>query len=352
MTTDFLIIGHGIAGVCMFEHLVASGKKCLIINEEKAFSSSKVAAGLYNPITGRKMNETWLAEALFPYLLDFYMQLEKKLQTNFLINKPIYRPFASIEDQNDWLGKSSGKSTFVTATYTTPQYGEFIDDKYGGILLNNAGFINLKSLLKSHSTYLLNEKLYHAAKFDYRKLNFRGSTFEYDTIKAKHLIFCDGPLSSNPYFNWVPTAPVKGEILHIKTAKELPEHVIFNKGVFIIKDTDNDYYRVGSTYNWRKLDTVPTEEARLQLEQKLRELLKIPFEVVDQVAGIRPASKDRKPLIGAHPEISNMYTFNGLGTKGVSLAPYFAKSLTDNIIYNKDLQDEVNISRYNSLYLA
>ncbi len=350
MKVDFLLIGHGIAGISLFEHLEAKGKNCIIINTEKEFSSSKVAAGLYNPITGRKMKQTWLANILFPYLINFYRALQAKLDANFLTEKCIYRPFATIEDQNDWLSNSTANHEFVEKTFTSSAFGEFVNDEYGGLLLNSSGYVNLKKLITHHKMYLLSANKYREIQFEFRNLEIAYQSFKYEDIEAKHLVFCEGPLADNPYFSWLPTAPVKGEILHIKTEKALPENVIFNKGVFIIRDEEMDHYRVGSTYEWKNLDTTPTKKAKNQLMQKLSEVLKIPYAIVDQVAGIRPATQDRKPFLGEHPEIKNMFIFNGLGTKGVSLAPYFAKLLANYIINGEDLHNEVNINRYNLLY--
>ena len=61
----------------------------MIIDNNPSVSSSKVAAGLYNPITGRKMVKTWLADELFPNLSKFYQDLEKKIDTKFHFSKTI-----------------------------------------------------------------------------------------------------------------------------------------------------------------------------------------------------------------------------------------------------------------------
>ncbi|GAB3343010.1 FAD-dependent oxidoreductase [Marivirga atlantica] len=350
MKVDFLIVGHGIAGISIYEHLTAAGKNCLVINEEKEFSSSKVAAGLYNPITGRKMKQTWKANELFPYLQGFYGQLEKDLKAKILIEKSIYRPFASIEDQNEWLSNQYNHENFVAKTYTSSQFNEIVNDPFGGILLKNSGFVDLKKLILEHRNHIQKKQAYKAGRFKYNQLKIEKDRFIYSDIEALNLIFCDGPLSSNPYFDWIPVAPVKGELLHIKLEQQLPDDIIFNKGVFILRHQEGNYYRVGSTYEWKDLSTTPTEKAKNQIINKLNELIKVPYQIVDQVAGIRPATKDRRPLIGTHPTIKNMFIFNGLGTKGVSLAPYFAQSLTNYILNRNDLHNEVNINRYYSLY--
>lgn len=354
MNVDYLIVGHGIAGICVAEHLEQNGASYMVINHEVPNSSSKVAAGLYNPITGRKMKKTWLADDLFPYLEHFYSNLEIKLNARFLIEKAIYRPFVSIEEQNEWIGSDlpneKDEINFIKKVATKSHFEEFIEDPFGGLLLKHSGFIDLNTLISSHREYLLNKNLYIQQELNYSQLEVKDDFISYGEIQANNLIFCDGALTENPYFNWVPNAPVKGELLHIQTETPLPEDVIFNRGIFIVKNSNQSYYRVGATYEWKELNNEPTEKAKAQLENKLKDLLKTPYKIVGQVAGIRPASKDRRPLIGNHPNLKNVFLFNGLGTKGVSLAPYFANNFCISLLKNEKLKEEVDICRYYSLY--
>ncbi|MGM0580620.1 MAG: NAD(P)/FAD-dependent oxidoreductase [Bacteroidota bacterium] len=350
MKVDFIIVGHGLASVAVVEHLRKQNASFVVFSDENPNSSSKVAAGLYNPVTGRKMKQSWMAEKLFPYLEEFYGDLEKLLNADFLHKKTIYRPFLSLEDQNDWMAKEQGTSIFIKNTYTQPHYPEYISDDFGGILLDKSGFLDVKEMLDQHKNKLLEEKQFIKEKLEYEKIKIKENQIQYEDIESEKIVFCDGPLSQNPFFDWLPTAPVKGEILHIKTEKPLPEDVIFNRGVFLVKNPQHDYYRVGATYEWKNLDYEPTEKARKQLTDKLDDLLNVKYDIIDQVAGIRPASKDRRPLIGNHPKIKNVFIFNGLGTKGVSLVPYFARQFVNSLFNLEKLNDEVNINRYNPLY--
>jgi glycine/D-amino acid oxidase-like deaminating enzyme len=350
MTVDFIIVGHGLASVAVIEHLRKHNASFVVFSDENPNSSSKVAAGLYNPVTGRKMKQTWLADQLFPYLEEFYGNLEKSLNAQFLHKKAIYRPFLSLEDQNDWIAKHDKENDFIKSIFTSSQYPEFISDNYGGILLDQSGFLDVKEMLEHHKIKLIENSQFINEKLEYEKIGQKENQIIYKDIVSENIIFCDGPLNQNPFFDWLPTAPVKGEILHIKTEKPLPENVIFNRGVFLVKNPQHDYYRVGATYEWKNLDYKPTEKAKKQLTDKLDDLLNIEYQIIEQVAGIRPASKDRRPLIGNHPERKNVFIFNGLGTKGVSLAPYFARQFVNSIFNLEKLNDEVNISRYYPLY--
>jgi glycine/D-amino acid oxidase-like deaminating enzyme len=350
MEVDFIIVGHGIAGINIAHQLEQHKQSYVLFNEDSALTSSKIAAGLYNPVTGRKMKHTWMAQELFPFLQHTYQELENTLNIKCLHEQSIYRPFKNIEEQNEWLSNKVSEDIFIKEIYTSTQFPETIHDDFGGIMLQNSGFLDLKSLIESHKSYLIEKQLYFEEQFNTEEVIHHPKKIIYRNISAKKLIFCDGPLAKNNFFNWVPTAAVKGEILHIIPDKPLASGIIFNRGVFMVKNPAHAYYRVGSTYHWKDLDWQTTEEAKDQLIERLKALLKVDFTIVGQEAGIRPASKDRRPLIGQHPEKINIFLFNGLGTKGVSLAPYFSKNLIEHIILGLKIDDAVNINRYYSLY--
>ena len=70
------------------------------------------------------------------------------------------------------------------------------------------------------------------------------------------------------------------------------------------------------------------------------------YKVVNQMAGIRPTVKDRRPLVGRHAVYKNVYVLNGLGTRGVMIGPYVAKQLFDFIEFGMPLEAEIDIKRF------
>lgn len=350
MEVDYMIVGQGIAGTVLADHLLKEGLKVKVYDDCAQSNSSRVAGGLYNPITGRKMVKTWLADDLFPYLIDYYKSFEARLATRFLIDTPIYRPFVSIEELNEWMGKSSDPTfqPFIKEVSAKPKYGNHIKDDFGGLLLNQSGYLDTKEMLSSFRTYLLASNALEEQVFDTDEVELDQEGVSYRGCKASKLIFCDGPLlSSNKYFEWLPLSPVKGEMLFVKVSEDF--EAIYNRGVFIIPIGDG-ICKVGATYDHFNLDQTTTERGKNQLIDKLDGLMKIPYEVIDQVAGVRPATKDRRPFVGIHPEYSQLGVFGGLGTKGVSLAPLFAKQFVEHMTKSGELKMEANIQRFFSLY--
>ena len=345
---DYIIVGSGLAGISLAMAFLKRSKKILLFNDPEYHSSTKVAAGLYNPVTGRKMVKTWRADQLFPALHDYYLGLETLTDQKFLHQTRIYRPFLSLEEQNEWMGKSS-----------TPEFSDYVhkvhlsscnpggNDPLGGVELSQSGYLDTDLFFTAMRHFFESKEVLVQEKFDFDQLAFNNKGINYRDLSAAKVIFCDGTyLSENPFFSWLPFKPVKGEILSVKA--ELATDKIINRGVFCVP-LGGGMFRVGSNYDNNDLSWKPTDHGRLQIETKLRSLLKVPFNTIHQTAGIRPATKDRKPYLGLHPRHETIGLFNGLGTKGVSLSPYFGSHFAAFLEGEIELDNEVNISRYFSL---
>ncbi|MBL6444932.1 FAD-binding oxidoreductase [Fulvivirga sp. 29W222] len=346
---DYIIVGQGLAGSTLSYQLIKEGKNILVIDEGNPHTSSKIAGGLYNPVTGRKMVKTWKADLLFPYLINFYKEMEQLCSSRFLVDIPIYRPFISMEEQNEWMGKSSTieYAPYIKKVHCKSLYS-FANDPFGGIELLQSGYLDIPIFLESFRDYLSSNEQLDDSQFESDSLIVEKSFVRYKGTKARRIIFCDGLNSvKQGHFQWLPFSPVKGEVLRIKSDFKLNN--ILNRGVFVVP-LENGLFRVGSNYDNHDLTSVPTEKARAEITGRLSDLANISYDIVEQVAGIRPATRDRRPFLGLHPDYETIGVFNGLGTKGVSLAPYFSNHLMRFLEYGEELSSEVNINRYFSLY--
>lgn len=339
-----LVIGQGIAGSLLAWRLHGAGQSVMIIDNANPESSSKVAAGLYNPITGRQMVKTWMADEIFPTLAQFYDDLEEQLNAKFHFQMPIYRPFHSAEEQNDWQSKAANSDyeSYIDELKTHAMGIDHLADNFGGIKLKLSGYIDLPVMLKSFRDYFILQNMITEKSFDFFKLEVNETGCKYLDFTADQIIFCEGvSVAANPFWTHLRFKPVKGEILNIKC--DLPQNLIVNRGVFIIPR--NGYFRVGSTYDHQVLDTQPTQRAKTYLEEKFLLNYKGKYEIVGHQAGIRPATFDRKPFIGFHKKYKNVGIFNGFGTKGVSMVPYFSKMMVDNIVSGSEILEEVEANR-------
>lgn len=347
---DYFIIGQGLAGSALAWELIQRGKSVMVYDEPKENRASAVAAGLFNPITGRVMTKTWKADELFPFLEKFYSTTGKTLAKFFFHSIPIFRPFVSAEEMQQWKAKSKSEEIekLVLKFHDSPSFAQQVINPFGGIEIAQSGYLDTGLWISTVRDFLKRRGFYIQEKLEEEAL-LVDSLIRYKEYTADKIIFCNGSGALHSrWFSWLPLKLLKGETLDVKI--ETKPVRIFNRGVYLVPSAGENIYKVGATYQHAPFLEGPTPEAREDLKTKLTELIRLPFDIIHQDWGIRPTSPDRRPMLGPHPANKNVIIFNGLGTKGVSLSPYFAHQLADWLEGKGDLSTEVNIYRFKALY--
>lgn len=302
---------------------------------------TRTAAGLVNPIVFKRLTKSWNVDLLLPAAFDFYTRVENILKTKLISGKKILYPFTTKEDENDWSVKMGDDRFKNYLNHIDSKELKNIHAPNGVGLVNTFGNIDTNLFLDLSRTYFLSLGI----EFYTEKINHENAAQESD----QKYIFCEGvAVTENPFFNYLPMKPAHGETLIIRT-NDLELKNILSKNLFLLP-LGNNTFKVGATYNWELKEPVLTETGKHDLIERLNHVLKCNYEIVSHQAGIRPAVADRRPLLGMHPEKKNLYIFNGLGTKGVLLAPYYANQFTDFLSQEKTLDAEVNIVRFSKRY--
>jgi glycine oxidase len=349
ISVDYLIVGQGLAGSCLAYQLITRGKKIAVVDLPENNICTSKAAGLFNPVTGQNITRTWLADETFSYLHKFYREIESELGVRFFFPLPLYRPFSTIEEQNEWMARSiqPNYQSVLEGVFTTSRFPE-VNDDLGGITLKSTGYIDTNVLMTSVQKLIKDKGVFLSTHFSHDQLKFSSGYVGFQNITASKVIFCEGAeVGKNPWFKSLPIRPLKGETMVIKSA--FAKHVILNKGVYMVPDKLAMKWKVGSTYNLHDKTLGNTEKGRAELISKLNNLLKAPFEIDSEDWGIRPTTVDRRPVLGAHPDNDRLVIFNGLGTKGVSLAPYFSDILVRWLENGVPVIKEVDVTRFKVL---
>ena len=216
---------------------------------------------------------------------------------------------------------------------------------FGFGAVNHTGRIDTQALIEAYRDFLINLNQFKEETFEHNDLIETTEGVEYHSIKAHHIVFTEGfGIHKNPFFKHLQLEGTKGELITIH-APALKLESILKSSIFVIPMVE-DRYLVGSTYEWTDKTNDPTEAAKTELLEKLERLIDCEFEVIDQRAGIRPTVVDRRPLVGQHPNHKSMYVLNGLGTRGVLVAPSMAEALYDSIEKNTPLAEEIDINRF------
>ncbi len=345
---DYIIAGQGIAGTVLAFSMIKEGLNVLVIDDKTLSMCSKVAAGNFNPIVFKRLVKSWMADELIPFSDKFYFDAEQFLNENFYWKKEIVRIFGEEQEKDFWLKKASNtdEGKYLSKTITNDFFTDIVSNPLGCAFVENGSNLFVSKFLDDFRNYFEKNRLLLDEVFDHSLLEIKSDSVTYKNYTAKKIIFCEGyKVAENPYFKWLPLKPAKGETLVVKI-KNLETDKIINKGVYMLP-IGEDLFLVGATYDWVNLNDIVTEKARTEISEKLSKVIKVPFEIISGQAGVRPSSIDRRPIIGLHPEHKSLGVFNGMGTKGVMLAPYFAKQFIGSLENNLPLDGEVDVVRFN-----
>lgn len=343
---DYLIIGQGISGTCLALHLLEKGKSIKIIDNGYKSSSTVLAAGMINPITGRKYVKSWLIDTLLEYAKRFYSQCELQFGEKIQYPTTIKRNMPNIQAVNDWMARCQDDAyvPYVEAVSHEAVIAGNIYSEFGFATIKNALRIDLALLLQAAKASFIRKNIFQEEDFNYNALVL-GDCLQYKNLKADRVIFCEGyKVDGNPFFNTLPFAPVKGEVVEL-LIPDLELDFVLRHERFLIPLGRNKYW-TGGGYEKQDLTQEPTKYFMDKLLNDLDGFLQCPYEVLSHRAGVRPAVRDRKPILGAHIDYANVYICNGMGTKGASLAPYFTHHLVEHLEHGQTLNPSVDIQRF------
>ncbi len=354
MHTENLIVGLGIAGINLCHQLERAGRSFTVVDPCPDSSSSLIAGGIYNPIVIKRKVKTWKADELFAFLVPHYREMEAVLGTEFLHHDfPILKPISSAHELDEWQTAIEHEEVvpYVTEVVRERPKGPFQDAVCGHVTIGHCGFLRTDEAILAYRDHLRRSGRLLEVQFVHAKLKSETGGVRYEGLTADRVIFCEGRfISENPWFNWLPMRPTKGQMLTVSTKAALtPDHV-YNQQFYLFPTREHGKFRLGATYEWGDLNEETTDSAREELLSRTVRALNLEMEVLDQQAAIRPNVADRRPLIGRHPEITNVFLFNGMGSKGVMLAPFFANQLVDHIYSGTPLDSEADLNRFGKRY--
>lgn len=350
MQVDYIVLGQGVSGTFLSYFLMQEGASVLVIDEAKPYTASRVASGVINPVTGRRVVKTWMIDDIMPFAVKAYTQISDDLAIENIIKKVSILDFVPtvqmLEAFQKRVDESADYIAFANNAEEIKQYFNF-PFKIGEI--NTAYNVALWELLQSYRHYLDSKKNLLEERFNWDACEIHADKIVYKNIEAKKIICCDGVEGlQNRHFSQLPFALNKGEalIVHIPG---LSDRHIYKMGYTIVPLRQKDLFWVGSNYQWSYHDDKPTDLFRITLQNHLNHWLKIPYEIKDHIASVRPANVERRPFVGLHPAYDSIGILNGMGSKGCSLAPYFAYQLTHHLLYKKEIEILADVKRFQKI---
>jgi glycine oxidase len=325
------IIGGGLSGTFLAAESLKAGHTVTLLDQRREDSASRVAAGLYNIITGRKATLTWQADLLLEHLHTFFAHpVFAPLKTHL---KPslIYRPFRDPGSYNDWAAKSMDPDyrKHVNVDHV-PRLPDLLHNELGGLEIKPCGWLEtgpfidaaLERMESEMGLTWLRERFEPGMlQANAGKVNIGGQEYVYDEVVCAE----GAAVKDNPFWDWLDIRPLKGQVLEVEIEGLDLDFVLLRKVFMLPKG--NNFYTVGSTYEKHFQEAGPTKEGIEEISKWIRAAVKLPFRVVEARAGIRPTTPNRRPVWGQHPEYKKLYLLNGMGAKGVLQAPWSAKMM-------------------------
>jgi glycine/D-amino acid oxidase-like deaminating enzyme len=346
------IVGAGLAGTTLAWVLVRRGRTVRLIDREPPTTTSRVAAGLLTPITGKKPAVSWRWAELRPAAERFYRQVEEATGVGFFHPRPVHRLFTSEQERE---------------AFRKTDFAGLIEPAGDGVLMPSAAQLDVAGYLDVSREYFRHRGMYDRSEWvgttgemtilcqgytpcERFALPFRAAKGEVLTVRVSGI---DAGRVLNRGGWWLaPTSlsPLEGEGGRrpgegFLSAAFHPTPVALAPLGAVTSPQRGEVFRFGATYSWDRLDSVPTPEGRAELEAKFREMIPEPFEVVGHAAGVRPIVAGRTPLIGMHPTIPNLGVFNGLGSKGSLTAPFFAEMFASHLCDGTPIEQDVDVRR-------
>ncbi len=352
---DFLIVGQGLAGSLLAWQLIRRGERVRVLDDGHKTASSKVAAGLINPLAGMRFNHSPFVHQWLEALERCYGKLEEAAADRpFLHWQPMVRLFRSPEQVRffDRRAADPHDRDLLDGRFGPDQSGEPVHAPHGGFIQRRTGHLDLPALLAFMATWLNERGALQHADVDFDGIQVHGETVRIGKLAGRHLVFCDGYRSMhNPWFGHLPFAPDKGEFLVLEAAADalsscLPRRIV-NGAHWLLPHADG-CYRLGSTHDHRHQDQQPTEAGRRRLMEGMKELLRCPgaLQLRDHQAGVRPATSDRQPFLGTHLQERRLHLFNGFGAHGSISIPWYSERMAQWLLHGEPLPENADIRRF------
>jgi len=342
---NYLIVGQGLAGSLLAHRLEEQAISFKLI-DSGINESSRVAAGIINPIVFRRVTKSWMVDEAMDEAIRYYFHLEKKLGVNFLFSRTIRRAFSSQQEIDFWKKKSQTLEfeKYISHPDETTEIPDYLNAPFGNGLVNSVYYVETKAFVDANTTYFKNKGVLIQSEFDYTLINENGC--DIDGEHFDRIVFCEGYRGiQNPFFKGLPLTATKGQLLDLKIKGEVNKQEILNRKCFILQMEDGSF-KSGATYEWDSPNTTITDKAKKDLSDNIKQLINLAFEITGQEAGVRPTTIDRRPLMGGHKEHKRLYIFNGLGAKGYLLAPLLSKMMIDFLIHSNPIAQEMSINRF------
>ena len=347
MKVDYIIVGQGICGTMLSYFMLQQNISHVVFDESLMNTASKVASGVINPITGRRFVKTWMIDELMPFAKNTYQSIEQLLNISIFQETSVIDFHTTEQMQKAFDERAKTETAFLNTNIEQEEFYKYFSFENGIGEIAPCYLVDLNILLESWRNYLLRKEILIYSIFDEDEVIIDVDKVIYKNIEAKKIIYCNGvKAKQSKWLQHLPFALNKGEVLIVEIPS-LPKKHLYKNGITIVPWKENLFW-VGSSYEWDYENENPSKSFKEKIENVLNEWLKMPFKIKEHLSSLRPTNTERRPFVGVIQHQPEIAILNGMGTKGCSLAPYFANELLNHLIHKKSIHFEAEVNRFTS----
>jgi glycine oxidase len=337
-----LIIGQGLAGTALAWQCWERAVPFIVVDRDAPITSSKIAAGLISPITGFRLTHAPGYDAMLAEALRTYRALERKLGLRVLHAMPHLRFLASEEEVQFWLRRRDQLKFWREARFDSERFA----NPRGAFMMKHAGWMDTAAFLAASKAFFIAQGCWQAGAVSEPDLTCTPDSVVWADQPYRAAVFCTGwEAARSQWFEWVKFQSFRGTILEAR-ADLGGERRIVHADCWLLPQA-HGRMRIGATFERSFTDPHGVDEAALDdLHTRVRRVLRVPYAVISQQSAVRPVITGQRTFIGTHPARPRIGFFNGLASKGVLRAPYYARLLADHLLDGAALPASCDVRNY------
>jgi len=344
---DIAIVGAGIAGLLFAREARALGLRVALLHGPAASGASEASVGLLNPVRGQRCTLAWRAPEIFEAARETYAALSIDGQPSLWRPIPVTRAFANSAERAAFERRAPtiAAAGFAFHEPTQSQHG-FRPASHGRIAVLGGGTLDVPATMARLRLELQQADVLepvppqHAEPPDtlHERLEARARAL------APRVVFAVGAGALGGACSLPGLRAVRGEslLLRIPALDDSSAYVCGHH----LAPLPGGLWACGGTKAPGQNHTQPTQKGRAELEDFLIHNLDTPWEIAAHRCGVRAATADTRPLLGPMPGRPLCFVFNGLGSQGISAAPWLARALAAHLACGAPLPTELDPARF------
>jgi len=191
VSPDYIIVGQGLCGTFLSLNLIKSGKTVLVIDKNDPFTATKVASGVINPVTGRRIVRTWRIEEFLPFALQEYTELGKDLDAELVQQTSILDFHPSLQMKEAFAKRLEEGEEYLHFP-NDDNWQQYFNYHFGIGAISPCLLINLNSMVVKWRQVLKSSNSLLEEEFNWNECKLLENGVMYKDVTAAKVICCDG----------------------------------------------------------------------------------------------------------------------------------------------------------------